>query len=503
MLLWISHNLFFLIPTGEMGKARYILLALLFFLSSGVLCQEMPKDVPEDHFAYQYIQDLVDRGIDVTAGNPDGTFYGSKLTTKYDITYFCAALAIAMNKDRPADQFDKTDIEDEIDWLRNEIQTIKNTTQEVSDFVFSGQVDLNSKFGNLVGYVPNKRGPIGPENNYRFRYSIAKWLGSDASMKLNIDTMDGGFNSQTKREFPMNLLDFEGKFNADVGLNKTFRVKVLSGPGTIVHRDTTGVVPSDDHTVYARPKNSLFVNTDMWEYDVGIAYVSRGVSMDGAVSTHEVNLNVSRILDDLPYLGTTEVYYVNRYICSDFMNPTSLPDDFRQEIKLISVPVKGVKQQFMLGASSVHVSASQYFMNYELELSDVNGSGSTLAFRFNSAGNDYRMPFEKLEFTPLNIFDKRIFDGTNDIALEISKPLFDGVTLISKTDSVFNSLGNNDKTTPGTSFTQEMGIRHQIRDDLAIETYYRYFFIPSKVDMYGTILPEYSDLIGINVNYRF
>lgn len=487
-----------------MGKRQYILLIALFVLSSGVLCQEMPKDVPQDSFAYDSIQDLVDRGIDVTAGNPDGTFYGSKLTTKYDITYFCAALAIAMKRDKVSiDSVDTTDIEDEIDWLRNEIRTLKSTTQETNDFVFSGQVDLNSKFGDLVWYVPNSRGPLGPETNYRFRYSIAKWLGKDASMKLNLDTMDGGFNSATTREFPRNLLDFEGKFSADFGLDNDFRVKVLSGPGTVVHRDTTGIVPSDDHTIYSRPKNSLFVNTNMWEYDVGLAYVSRGVSLDGAVSTHEVNLNISRKLDDLPYIGTIEVYYVNRYMCSDFMNPISLPDDFRQEIKFTSAPINGAKQQVMLGASSAHVSASQYFMNYELELPDIDNSGTALAFRFNSAGKDYRLPFEDLEFTPLNIFNKRIFDGTNDLALEISKPVANGVILISRTDSVFDSLGKNDRTTPGTSFTQEFGIIHQIRNDLTMNTFYRYFFIPSRIDMYGTVLPECSDLIGISLNYKF
>ena len=139
----------------------------------------------------------------------------------------------------------------------------------------------------------------------------------------------------------------------------------------------------------------------------------------------------------------------------------------------------------------------------ELYLKNMNASGTSMNFKFNSVGVDYRLPFEATEFVPLNIFDKKIFNGAVDIALELGQPISKDLTLRSRTDWVGDHLWKMGKNIPGTSFTQEIAFDQKMGRDLTLSVFYRYFNVPSKISAYGVAVPVYSDLLGIGLNYRF
>ncbi|HUV04096.1 MAG TPA: porin [Armatimonadota bacterium] len=61
--------------------AFFVITAVLLAISLPVLAQEFP-DVPPDHWAYDAVQDLVDKGI--IQGYPDGLFGGKRAMTRYE-----------------------------------------------------------------------------------------------------------------------------------------------------------------------------------------------------------------------------------------------------------------------------------------------------------------------------------------------------------------------------------------------------------------------------------
>lgn len=190
-------------------KKFAIFIAVFFSLLYPVFCQEMPSDVPPDHYAYDSIADLVDRGINVSQGYPDGTFRGNKNTSRYENAYFMASLALSL-RDTASVEVDFSDIGEEISYLRNDIISVQQEQGAKGAMDYYGSVELKSEFGSVFSYNQDHRNPLGPETNYRLQYTIEKDMGDDASIKLNLDTMDGAFNSPTLRTFATTLLDFEG-----------------------------------------------------------------------------------------------------------------------------------------------------------------------------------------------------------------------------------------------------------------------------------------------------
>jgi hypothetical protein len=483
-------------------KKLAIFIATFFSLLCPVLCQEMPNDVPPDHYAYDAIADLVDRGINVSQGYPDGTFRGSKKTSRYENAYFMASLALNLRRTASV-EIDFSDIEEEISYLRNDITSVQEHPGVKGAMDYYGSVELKSKFGSVLAYNQDHRAPLGPETNYRLKYTIAKELGDDANIKLNLDTMDGAYNSPTLRPFATKLIDFEGNLSADLGLANPVKIKALFGPGSVEHIDTSGVAPSEDHTYYSRPRPSFIVGTEMGDNDITGAYVARGVAGDGSVGTSEIYLQIGRKLGKFPLLGSVEAISTSRYVCVDFMDPTSMPNDFKQELSLLMTQGKELSEKILVGASSTDHPKSQFYLNFELYLKNLYGRGINLNFLFNSVGMDYRLPFEELEFTPLNLFSRKILDGTVDVGLEITVPLSSNLMLKSKSELVTDNFGKIDRNVPGSSYTQELSLDYLINRDFTFKSFYRYYFVPSKIAQFSLAVPEMSDLVGLSLVYRF
>jgi len=486
-------------------KKLFVLLILSLSIYAFCLpasCQEMPTDVPEDHYAYDAVYDLVERGINVTQGYPDGTFRGNRDTSRYENAYFMATLALSLKKSATY-EIDVSDIKEEIEWLRNEITSLESQPGMKRDFEYSGSLELRSSFGYLLGYDARMRGPLGPETNYRLKYSAQKTMGRDANLKVNIDTMDGGYNSQTERALFPSLMDMEGNFSVDLGLQYPVKIKAAMGPGTVLHRDLSGVAPSEDYTYFSRPRPSVSIGTMLGSYEVTTAYVARGVASNGTVGTSEINLEVGRELGQLSFLGKTKAVSTSRYVFVDFIDPTNMPNIFRQELSLQFNQGDKLSEKLVMGASSNDHPLSQFYLAFELYMKNVSDTGTDINLKFNSVGEDYRLPFEKNEFVPLNLFNKKILDGTMDIALELTQPFAERYTLKSRSDWVGSSRGKLGKDVPGSSFTQEISIDYRIYANFTFGVFYRYYFVPSRIAQFSVVVPETSDLFGIGLNYEF
>ncbi|MGB9828619.1 MAG: S-layer homology domain-containing protein [Thermotoga caldifontis] len=61
---------------------RFLLTVVALFVAVGVFASGMFPDVPEKHWAYEYVKHLKDKGIVI--GYPDGTFKGDRNITRYE-----------------------------------------------------------------------------------------------------------------------------------------------------------------------------------------------------------------------------------------------------------------------------------------------------------------------------------------------------------------------------------------------------------------------------------
>lgn len=484
-------------------KQALIIITLIAGSFLPAVCQEMPSDIPENHFAYEAVYDLVDRGINVSQGYPDGTFRGNRKTNRYEIAYFMSSLALSLKRTTSV-EIDISDLKEEINWLRNEIKSIKDLPEMQQDLKLYGSAEFRGRFGSLLAYDPGqKRVPSGPETNYRFKYTVEKTLGKDANLLMNLDTMDGGFNSPTLRTFPSRLMDIEGNFVADLGFEKPVKVRAIVGPGSVLHRDTSGVAPSDDGKYFSRPRTSFFLSTPMAGYDVTFGYAARAVAANGRVGTSEINLQFVKEIGPCPIIGTTEASYTARYMMIDIMDPTSGPNDIIQEVSLSMAQNPVFSEKIMIGMSSADHPLSRYFLNFEAYIKNLNDRGTNINFKFNSAGVDYRLPFEQLEFTPLNLFDKKTLDGTIDIGLEVIQPLSKQLIFTSKFDWVGSSQWEMAKNVPGASYTEEHSFDYSFGRDLILNIFYRYYQVPSRINQFSATVPEVSDMLGAGLIYKF
>jgi len=68
---------------------------------------------------------------------------------------------------------------------------------------------------------------------------------------------------------------------------------------------------------------------------------------------------------------------------------------------------------------------------------------------------------------------------------------------------VTDNFGKIDRDVPGSSFTQELSFDYLINRDFTFNSFYRYYFVPSKIDQFSGAVPEISDLVGLGLIYRF
>jgi hypothetical protein len=168
------------------------------------------RDVPEGHYAYSAVYDLIRRGV--TDGFPDGTFRGQQEMTRFEVAAFLTKFTRSFELRRGAD-------EKLLAEFKSEVALVK-----------AGRANGPTVTGGLVARW--RRGEGGSAVDYRLRTKLEKKFGDLATLQVNLDTMDGGFDNGA-RELTRELLDFEGRVKLGGGT-----LKMSVGPGDVAHRDS-------------------------------------------------------------------------------------------------------------------------------------------------------------------------------------------------------------------------------------------------------------------------
>jgi len=431
------------------------------------------KDLPDKHWAESSVYNLVKLGV--ITGFPDGTYRGLKNMSRYEMAAFLSKLS--------EKSMNLTGIEKLVAELKTELQATKYQIENPEDVKISAQFEERFR---LCNQLLNTAGPHGPRLDYRLKLTAAKNFSQSRSLKINLDTVDAGFNGGT-RDFATKMIDIEGKMKLGV-----FDLKATAGPGTISHVETDGAIPSDDYYIYVRPKTTVNLSTSTRSFDLMLAYVSRKVTIWGEVGMSEIMGTAAYTYKALPLLGKTKISLTPRYLWSNGNR------DIRGEIQLNSNPLPALCGELLFGIGNTQSSHGLYVKGI-LNYSYLN---TNLSIKAHKIGSDYRQTMDKYEFVYLNNFNKLVLDGSVDIGFELSQKINDQLRIKFASDAVLTPDFKYGESHPGTSLTNELNIGNDY-----INVFYRNYFVPSGISStdpgMSRTISNSSDLIGINLSLQY
>jgi len=127
-------------------------ISVFFTVGYGQEEEEMFSDVPTDHWAYQDIQYLAERGI--VTGLPGGTYKGDQAITRYQVaTLVARTVRYLQNNAGSTNQQDLSTLEDLVYKLSERVDSTSQTSSQ-----------LQSRVNSLESQVKELRASSGPEN---------------------------------------------------------------------------------------------------------------------------------------------------------------------------------------------------------------------------------------------------------------------------------------------------------------------------------------------------
>jgi len=127
-------------------------ISVFFTVGYGQEEEEMFSDVPSDHWAYQDIQYLANRGI--VTGLPGGTYKGDQAITRYQVaTLVARTVRYLQNNAGSTNQQDLSTLEDLVYKLSERVDSTSQTSSQ-----------LQSRVNSLESQVKELRASSGPEN---------------------------------------------------------------------------------------------------------------------------------------------------------------------------------------------------------------------------------------------------------------------------------------------------------------------------------------------------
>ena len=417
------------------------------------------KDIPADHWAAQAVYYLVKQGL--TSGYPDGTFRGNQKLSRYETAALLSKLA---EKSKEQARNEKLVAE-----LKTELNTLKYQTEHPEGFKLMG--DYLTRF--RVGY--ENRAFNGPLIDYRLKLSLLKEFNYTDTLKINLDTLDAGYNGGVSRQA---MLDFEGRTRVNgVNLLGSF------GAGNVLHRDA--VSPSDDGTVFPMKKPKLSASTRWNNLDLNLAYIVHTISTSGEVSLSETTLSASYNLGKFKFaLRPSLLGYTNE-------------KDVRGEFAMGYAPLKEISAEILCGFGNLSTYHSQYVRGkLNVKLPDTD-----LIITIHKVGSEYRPTYARFKFLELNQFDKYVLDGSVDAGFTFIQSFFPKFKSMVKSDVVLTGDLLFGEDHPGTSLTTEIGAIYDLTDKINCYAFYRNYQVPSGVSSTDPTLaitvPKSSGLFGL------
>ncbi len=450
---------------------KFFIFVLIYSVLVGASFGEIYfSDVPENHWATEAVYELVKMGI--TTGYPDGTFRGKENISRYEVASFLSRLIKSFKLRQGAD-------EKLIEELKSELALIRYKRKRAEEAIrFSGAIESHYRLSTTA--------PRGGKRDYRLKLNLVKEFYSESSLKIGLDTVDAGFDSDVSRNLATKLVDFEGRFRF-AGLN----FKVNFGPGTIPH--TEDFFPSERNVIYLRPKTAIKASTKIKKLNLSGSYVTRQVETSGKIGVHELTGKIGY------NFGKVALSFRPRYL---FIQDG--PHDFLAEVGLDYRPSKNWETNLLLCAGAFKEGRSGMYVKVIERIKDPWKTRTNITLRFDKVGSKYRQDdLDEYEFIYLNNFERLILDGTVDIGLKVNQGLTDKLSLEWKGDYVTTGDYKYGEAYPETYFLWQLGLSYDFSSTVNFNAFYRSYSVPSEVAQFSDPVPKVSEIIGIGAKCSF
>lgn len=467
------------------------------------------KDVPTKHWAKDSINDLVRLGI--TQGYPDGTFRGPKTISRYETAMFMAKLAQSVSE--PTEDIDfaieklKNDLRVEIRALRAEIAQLKKQPEEETERPISGSFNSRIMFGNLFAgntEVPGQNAPVGPKMNYRLKTTFAKSLGKGANIKVNLDTMDAGFNGG-QGDFSTRILDVEGNMKINFFLADPIDIKVTVGPGTVVHTeeaDANGhyIARSENNIVFQRPYSGISFSTKLGSLDTSLGYYARKLTNAGEIDVSHAKLSVKNYFGS--FFFSDDIYLSSDIdvLSKDPQSNPSGPTDTKVTLYTGAKSGEKLKYDLILGFGKENDSL---LGGLGVELDDMWNTNTNIKFSYRSVAKNYLYESAVLDediFSGVDYFGRLIGNGSGegvvDFGFEVKQVMTETIDFILRADLRFSGDNSYGEDFPQSGSLYEMGLVYDIAPSTVLEGLYRIDNIPSAAD-------KSTDLMQMSLLFTF
>lgn len=475
----------------EARKTVILLLALVLAFTAAASAQKVKdstttlkfKDLKDNHWAAPAVYDMVKLGV--TKGYPDGTFRGNKQITRYETAVFLNKLAKSLNA---------TDMKADLASLREEVKALKEAPAANP---VAGSLKADWKFCNLLSESGSTRGAVA---NYRLKLSSTHDLGKGAKVKVNLDTMDYGYDDDgttiTGGVLATQLLDLEGDLTLDMGifgLPDPVDLKVTFGPGPKQHlADPSGVIPSEIGTTYMRPNTGFSAKTKLFGADVAAGYKALSQATSGLVNTSDLNGQLGYTFQGVPLLSELSLLATGQYISTGIYSSTNR--DLRAGVTF-SAPL-GNK----IEASGTLDLGGREHRNWlaagSLALNDVWDTGTVAVIRGAKVGSEFidsRFSVGEFYFAGLDSFDRPFENGTVNVGGELVQKVSDDVRLVGKGDLRLQS--DYKYESPKGRLTAQGGVSYTVAPNTILDAYYRV--------NHDKGLADTTDVAGLGLQYQF
>lgn len=445
----------------------FVTFSLIIFFASAGLAEIYLRDVPEGHWATDAVYELVKRGV--TSGYPDGTFRGKKNISRYEIASFLSKFARSFKRSRGKR-------EKLLEELKSELALIKYKRAKTAETQFRGEIESRARVSTTL--------PRGGKIDYRLKLNLIKNFDPKTSFKIGLDTMDAGYDCLVPRSLSTELLDFEGRIR---------NLKVVIGPGIISHRDSSGLVPSEDRMVFERPFTAIEASSKIRNAHVLVAYVARGAEVSGKVGVHEITGRLEYNFNEKLRLAVQPRYFFE----------TEGRRDLRGEMTFDFMPDKRSRTYLFLGVGSVRDGTSGGHVRGIQEWRNLFGWGLDFTLRGDKIGSRYRSDLNRNELYFLNNFNRPILDGTVDLGWKINQKLSDKLSLEGKGDYVATGSYKYGEAYPGTYLLWQLGVTYRLTSNFSLDAFYRSYSVPSGIAQFSDPVPKLSELVGIRLKGNF
>lgn len=408
-----------------MRVRSYVLFSLALLNLTFVICHwsfaqdQYLRDVPEGHYAYDAVNDLVRRGV--TNGFPDGTYRGKKEMNRFEIAAFISKLARSLNRQRATG-------EKMVAELRTEVATLAYVQAERSR---ETGVAVELLYRGREAEAPGKRGALA---DYRLRTVVTKRFSELADLRLTLDTMDSGYGGGD-RDLVRDLLDFTGTVKLGPGT-----LQIASGPGDVTHTDS-GYFPGENGVKYRRPRRSLAYALRWHGTDLALTEQVRSTDQSGVIGVRELSLKISR-----PISGWQAGVNPRLFSANDGRQ------DNRLDLSLAAEPWPGLTGDVLLGVAKMADYPHGLYLRGELSYGDL------VRLVAQRLGSQYR---ETFSYSIFDVFDRNLSDGATSI----------GIIVSAGNDWFFRAKG--DLTAPGDALTTEWRIGRKLTPQYSLQLSYQ------------------------------